>query len=92
MNVLFFARLREALGADSLELADAALPKTVAELRNAVIERAQTAAIDARQLPEFVQAMRDPNVLCAVNRRVAHEQQRIGASDEIAFYPPVTGG
>ena len=48
MNVLFFARLREALGADSLELADAALPQTVAELRNAVIERAQAEAIDAR--------------------------------------------
>lgn len=92
MNVLFFARLREALGADSLELADASLPETVAELREAVIERAAIEATDARKLPEFVQAMRDPNVLCAVNRRVAHEEQRIGAGDEIAFYPPVTGG
>jgi len=83
MKVMFFARLREQLGSDWLELPDGDCPKDVGALREAVIEQSQA---------EFAEAMRDPNVFCAVNRKVVNEQHPLCSSDEIAFFPPMTGG
>jgi molybdopterin converting factor subunit 1 len=83
MKVLFFARLRELNGGDGCEIDDADCPATVAELR--ALLRGRLAADIAAQLG-------DPNVFCAVNQRVADEDQAITPADEIAFFPPMTGG
>lgn len=83
MKVLFFARLREQFGSDFLELPDADCPGNVAELRRVVIAASQD---------EMAESMRDPNVFCAVNRKVVDEQHPLSSSDEIAFFPPMTGG
>lgn len=32
------------------------------------------------------------DVLCAVNREYAKAETRVGDGDEVAFFPPVTGG
>ncbi len=32
------------------------------------------------------------NILCAVNHEIASESTLLNDSDEVAFYPPVTGG
>lgn len=83
MRILFFARLREALGDDSLELEDSACPPTVGELRALLIERASG---------DFAEVISDPNVFCAVNQQVVDDGAVIGHRDEIAFFPPMTGG
>jgi len=83
MKVQLFARLREALGGSSLELPDGAFPMSVASLRRRVRDEADG---------EFAAAMADPNVLCAVNQEFADEDVSIEVGDEVAFFPPVTGG
>jgi molybdopterin synthase sulfur carrier subunit len=34
----------------------------------------------------------DANTLAAVNREYVETDQRVGDGDEVAFFPPVTGG
>lgn len=83
MKILFFARLRDALGREYLELADEACPPRVAELRALIQEQASG---------EFAEAMADANVFCAVNQRVVSDDHALHVSDEVAFFPPMTGG
>lgn len=83
MKVLFFARLREALGEGSMQLPPEAQPGTVGELRR---------WLRGCEHADLAEIMGDANVICAVNQRVADDQQPLQESDEIAFYPPVTGG
>ncbi|MFN2289056.1 MAG: MoaD/ThiS family protein [Chromatocurvus sp.] len=33
-----------------------------------------------------------PNLICAVNQSVVHDTTRLSDDDEVAFFPPVTGG
>ena len=91
IEVLFFARLREQLGTSRLEFSPAHLPTTVQSLIQEL--RARGADWDA--------ALSAENILCAVNQhqapglvvRVQHGQDApVAAGDEVAFFPPVTGG
>lgn len=81
MKVLFFAKLREQLGTASLELDIPAC--TVAELKTALIAHSQDA---------WREALEQDNLICAVNQAVADDQLQVGPDDEVAFFPPVTGG
>jgi molybdopterin converting factor subunit 1 len=83
MKVRLFARLRELHGAECLELPDSDCPEDVAALR--VLMRSAAA-------PELADALADPNVFCAVNQKVVTEEHPLSSSDEIAFFPPMTGG
>jgi molybdopterin converting factor subunit 1 len=83
MKVRFFARLREALGAPELELSSSERPADVAALRRWLRQC---------EHPALAEAMTDPNVICAVNQHVATDDQPLQEGDEVAFYPPVTGG
>lgn len=83
MKVLLFARLREALGEDSLILPPDVQPQNVAELREWLLAKAPA---------ELAEAMADPNVFCAVNQHVVDTDHPLTEGDEIAFFPPVTGG
>lgn len=83
MKVLFFARLRETLGSESLVIGDSECPPDVAGLRALVLSRASG---------EFSEAFGDANVLCAVNQRVVDDTHPLTARDEVAFFPPMTGG
>ncbi|WP_087016157.1 MoaD/ThiS family protein [Thaumasiovibrio subtropicus] len=79
ITVRFFASTRELLGTDLLEIEDASL--SVAGLRAKLISHG---ANWERGLA---------NSLVAVNQvMVADEQQTLIAGDEVAFFPPVTGG
>lgn len=83
MKILFFARLRELLGSDCFEIADADCPADVAALR-AMLRLSVNA--------QLAESLADPNVFCAVNQKVAGEDQPLKSSDEVAFFPPMTGG
>lgn len=80
LTVRYFANLREQLGAtDGLPWTGG----TVAELRAAL--RAKSAAHH-----EWLDA--ELAVHAAVNQRMVGEAARVEVGDEVAFFPPVTGG
>ena len=82
IQVLFFGRLREQLDCDALELDWSA-------------DLASAGAVKAH-LQERGAAWRDAlgqaNLLCAVNQVQAQGEQVVADGDEVAFFPPVTGG
>jgi molybdopterin synthase sulfur carrier subunit len=82
IEILFFARLREQVGTARLEYSPAQTPTTVGSLLAEL--RARGEAWDA--------ALGADNILCAVNQRQADTAQTIAPGDEVAFFPPVTGG
>lgn len=83
MKVMFFARLRELLGDDSLEIDDKDCPADVAALRTLLRQSVKA---------ELAESLSDPNVLCAVNQKVVNDEHTLASSDEVAFFPPMTGG
>ncbi|RLT97365.1 molybdopterin converting factor subunit 1 [Ketobacter sp.] len=82
IKVLFFARVRDQVGCNELEVE---LPDTVSNVG------AFTDLLKSRN-----QACRDalsnPNILVAVNQEMASSQTTVEDGDEIAYFPPVTGG
>lgn len=83
VRILYFARLREALGTASEELELPAGVTTVAGLMAWLAERG-----DAwRQEFEGCRPLR-----AAVNQGLATNGAVIKDGDEVAFFPPVTGG
>jgi molybdopterin synthase sulfur carrier subunit len=83
ITVLYFARLREALDRDREQLVLPADVKSVGALRDLL--RARGGAWE-RELAAV------KPVRVAVNQSMAGMDQAISAGDEIAFFPPVTGG
>jgi molybdopterin synthase sulfur carrier subunit len=83
VKVLFFAGLREQLGTGAEEIELPAGVTTVAALRSHLRSRGEPyeRAFSEKAL-----------VRAAVNRDMAQPGARIKAGDEVAFFPPVTGG
>jgi len=83
LRVLYFARLREELGrsAEAVEFPGEAA--TVAALRDFLSGRDANwaAALAPRR-----------GVRIAVNQDMAEDATALAAGDEVAFFPPVTGG
>lgn len=83
ITVLYFARLREALGTGCEQLV---LPAGVSNLEGL---RAVLAARGGAWAMELAQGRA---VRAAVNQDIAQDDTRVADGDEIAFFPPVTGG
>lgn len=81
ITVRYFASIREALGTGSEELVTTAA--TVAALREELMARSATAA----QALAHGKAVR-----MALNQQMCHGDAALKAGDEVAFFPPVTGG
>ena len=83
VKLLFFAALREQLGAPTEELELPAGVTTVEALRDHLRARGGAwANVFAPNRP----------VRAAVNQDMVQAEARIKAGDEVAFFPPVTGG
>jgi molybdopterin synthase sulfur carrier subunit len=83
VRLLYFARLREDLGTGAEALALPAGVTTVAALRAHLMARGGAwASVLANG-----KALR-----VAVNQEMADPQTPVKAGDEVAFFPPVTGG
>ncbi|PWI34255.1 molybdopterin synthase sulfur carrier subunit [Vibrio albus] len=80
IKVLFFAQTRELVGTDSLELE--ANYADVEALRANLSERGDKWSL----------AMEDGKLLAAVNQTLVAPQHALSDGDEVAFFPPVTGG
>jgi molybdopterin synthase sulfur carrier subunit len=83
IKVLYFARLREALGTGSESIV---LPRGVGDLD------ALRAHLIARGGAWSDELGANKAVRAAVNHDMASGDTRITDGDEIAFFPPVTGG
>jgi molybdopterin converting factor subunit 1 len=83
MKILYFAWLRSKIGLGEEELSPPQTVTTVGQL----VEWLKTRS------PAHAAAFAEPAVIrAAVNQDFARLDHAIGASDEIAFFPPVTGG
>jgi molybdopterin synthase sulfur carrier subunit len=83
INVMYFAWLREHTGtaSEQITLPDGA--KTVGDLMPLLMARSAGHALALRNMAA---------VRVAVNRSYGDLKTAVAAGDEIAFFPPVTGG
>ncbi|HTQ76534.1 MAG TPA: molybdopterin converting factor subunit 1 [Burkholderiales bacterium] len=83
LKVLYFASIREKVGRDSEDLELPAGVSTVAGLRGHLQARGGA----------WAEALGGGRLLrSAVNQDMAPDSAAIKAGDEVAFFPPVTGG
>ena len=83
INILFFAKLRE----------DVQLDKISIELTPALLSINDLIAAISAQYGESVgQCLLADNIVISVNHDVVDREHALKAGDEVAFYPPVTGG
>ena len=80
INVLFFASLREQLGCEKLELSSDGITD-VQSLLSAL----------TKLHPNYSNAF-NQSILVAVNQEMSTREQTLKPGDEVAFFPPVTGG
>ena len=83
VKVLFFAALREQVGVASDEVELPGDASTVGALRERLAARGEA----------WRNAFSEGKLLrCAVNQDMASSSESIRSGDEVAFFPPVTGG
>lgn len=80
INVLFFAQLRERLGCAQLQVDGDGI--SVLQLKQ------QLAAMQ----PHWPRWLLDKDLLAAVNQTLATSDAIVYSGDEVALFPPVTGG
>ncbi len=82
ISVLFFAKVREDLACRKLSV-DLAEASTVSALKKQLV---------ADNGGRWQQVLMADNIICALNQVVVDDSAAIVNGDEVAFYPPVTGG
>ncbi|WP_100754062.1 molybdopterin synthase sulfur carrier subunit [Vibrio salilacus] len=80
IKVLFFAQTRELVGIDELQL----------DGEFSSVE--QVRAHLAKQQGKWDLALEPGKLLTAVNQSIVPLDHRVESGDEVAFFPPVTGG
>ena len=83
IQMRYFARLRESLGIADEQLT---LPPTVTTVQAVVAHLRQRGGVWDQALGP------DERLLVAVNQVLAQATTRVRDSDEVALFPPVTGG
>lgn len=78
LTVKFFARYREALGVDSVEVEGDF--NTVNDVRALLAQR------------DGAEVMSEQNLMCARNEDLCQLDEPVVDGDEVAFFPTVTGG
>ncbi|HEY5716513.1 MAG TPA: molybdopterin converting factor subunit 1 [Psychromonas sp.] len=81
IKVLFFAKLRDQLGISELQL-DSKNNPDVASLLNNLQQRGGG----------WAGALADNKLMVAVNQTISTGNPSLQDGDEVAFFPPVTGG
>jgi len=82
LSILYFASVRERLGRSAEELA---LPAGVTDVASLIRHLGQRGG-------DWENLARIRNLRCAVNQQMVSLDSPIADGDELAFFPPVTGG
>ena len=83
VTVLYFARLKDTLGTAREELALPQGVRNLAALREILVSRGGA----------WAQELAGPRrIRAAVNQEMANPDTPVRDGDEVAFFPPVTGG
>jgi molybdopterin synthase sulfur carrier subunit len=82
IQILFFASLRESLGCSAERIELPASLNTVTDLRDFIAGRGEP----------WTALLTTKNLRAAVNQGMVSMDASIKDGDEIAFFPPVTGG
>jgi molybdopterin synthase sulfur carrier subunit len=85
IKVLLFAQLREKLDCSQLDVplkTASNAPFTVADLKAQLASKGEA----------WQSLFTDPQVLAAVNQVMCDNDTALVSGDEVAFFPPVTGG
>ena len=82
ITVKFFSLIREAVETEQLVLELKDNLRTVEALKNELGLRGEA----------WKDALSHPNLIQAVNQRVVFQEEVIKDGDEVAFFPPMTGG
>ena len=83
IEVRFFGRVRETLGRSALRLE---YDPGIADLD------ALTSALCTAHGPLWAETLSEPNLIRALNHAVVEGNADLADGDEVAFFPPVTGG
>ncbi|MFL2492268.1 MAG: molybdopterin converting factor subunit 1 [Luminiphilus sp.] len=82
ITVKFFSLIREAVDTEQLTLEMSDSLSTVEALKNELSLRGEI----------WKEALSHPNLIQAINQRVVFQEEGIKDGDEVAFFPPMTGG
>jgi molybdopterin synthase sulfur carrier subunit len=78
----YFARYREQLNLGGEKLPLTSDLKTIEDVRRLLMARGEL----------WREVLGEGNLMCALNQELCHPDHVIEDFDEIAFFPPVTGG
>ena len=87
ITIKFFSALREALGQSEFELNLRELPSTEKQIDVAAIK-----AFLSKRGTDWRDALNQPNLVHALNHKVVFTDAVVSEGDELAFFPPMTGG
>ncbi len=83
MKIIYFSWLKEILGASSENIK---LPSNIKNIEN-LIRWLITKSIKHKKV-----FLKSKNIRCAINHQIVNKNSKIKNKDEIAFFPPFTGG
>ncbi|MCE2570105.1 molybdopterin converting factor subunit 1 [Motilimonas eburnea] len=81
IKVVFFAKLRESLGTQAIELESTGI-STVTDVLDTLHQR----------YPQWQSELVSTQLLVAINHEMAKLDSEVSSGDELALFPPVTGG
>ncbi len=83
LNLIFFARVKEQLDCADMKVDWDDSLSNLDGLKS---------YLGSLKGETWIEVLREDNLVCAVNQTVVEENHVLEDGDEVAFFPPVTGG